>query len=191
MSFAEATCPENRGTDLKAFVTGSSIHRLEDKRQGRTYNRAADVTDRDGVEAACSSILKAFRTVDILVNGAGGNKPGATTGPDLSFFDIPRKALESVMDVNLLGTIIPCQVFARVMAEKSSGVILNTSSVVAIRLVTKVLGYSAPKAGVSNFTHWLAVHTSQNYSKEIRVNAFVQLPVFTVFTHAFGRPSMT
>jgi NAD(P)-dependent dehydrogenase (short-subunit alcohol dehydrogenase family) len=138
---------------------------------GRAMAVVADVTNRASVEAACSRVLEAYGTVDILVNGAGGNSPRATCGPSLSFFDVPQEALESVVRLNLLGTVIPCQVFGRVMAEKGSGVILNFSSINSFRPLTNIPAYSAAKAAVSNFTQWLAVHMSQNYSKEIRVNA--------------------
>ena len=138
---------------------------------GKAIAVRADVTDRASVEEACETVLETFGTVDILVNGAGGNSPEATTGPNLSFFDIPEQALESVVHLNLLGTMIPCQVFGKVMAEKGSGVILNFSSMNALRPLTNIPAYSAAKAAVSSFTQWLAVHMSQNYSKKIRVNA--------------------
>ena len=112
-----------------------------------------------------------FRRVDILINGAGGNKPQATTNPDQSFFDLSTDALRWVFDLNLIGTILPSQVFGKIMADQKSGVILNISSMNAIRPLTRIAAYSAAKAGVSNFTQWLAVHMAQNYSPEIRVNA--------------------
>ncbi|MFQ6094823.1 MAG: SDR family NAD(P)-dependent oxidoreductase, partial [Candidatus Bathyarchaeia archaeon] len=87
-----------------------------EKNGGRALAIATDVTDRASVEAACKRVLELFGTVDILINGAGGNSPEATTGPNMSFFDIPQEALEFVIRLNLLGTIIPCQVFGRVMA---------------------------------------------------------------------------
>jgi len=141
------------------------------ERGGKALAVTADVTDRLSVEAACKKVLDAFGTVDILVNGAGGNSPEATTGTDLSFFDISQEALESVVRLNLLGTVIPCQVFGKVMAEKGSGVILNFSSINTFRPLTNIPAYSAAKAAVSNFTQWLAVHMSHNYSRKIRVNA--------------------
>lgn len=156
--------------DIREDAAQTVASRIKEK--GReAISVVADVTDRASVEAACKTVLQTFRTVDILVNGAGGNSPEATTGPNLSFFDITQKALEFVVHLNLLGTMIPCQVFGEVMAEKGSGVILNFSSENAIRPLTNIPAYSAAKAAVSNFTQWLAVHMSQNYSKKIRVNA--------------------
>jgi NAD(P)-dependent dehydrogenase (short-subunit alcohol dehydrogenase family) len=132
---------------------------------------ACNVLDRPGLEAAAQKVLQVFGRVDILVNGAGGNKPQATTGAAGSFFDLPAEALRQVFDLNLLGTILPSQVFGRLMAQQRSGVILNISSMNAFRPLTRIAAYSAAKAGVSNFTQWLAVHMAQEYSSEIRVNA--------------------
>ncbi len=132
---------------------------------------ACDVLDRISVEAACREVLKRFGQVDFLLNGAGGNRKQATTGPDLSFFDMPPDAVQAVFNLNLIGTLLPSQVFGRVLAEREEGVILNISSMNAFRPLTKIPAYSAAKAAVSNFTQWLAVHLSQEYSKKIRVNA--------------------
>jgi NAD(P)-dependent dehydrogenase (short-subunit alcohol dehydrogenase family) len=130
-----------------------------------------DVLDRNSIERAAREILERFDRVDILINGAGGNRPQATTNPDQSFFDLSPEALRWVFDLNLIGTILPSQVFGRIMADQKSGVILNISSMNAFRPLTRIAAYSAAKAGVSNFTQWLAVHMAQTYSPEIRVNA--------------------
>ncbi len=130
-----------------------------------------DVLDRDSLEAAAAIIQKHFGAVDMLINAAGGNHPGATTGPDQSFFDLPRDALGFVFDLNIVGTILPSQTFGRVMVDRNQGVILNISSMNAFRPLTRIPAYSAAKAGVSNFTQWLAVHMAQEYSPNIRVNA--------------------
>jgi NAD(P)-dependent dehydrogenase (short-subunit alcohol dehydrogenase family) len=132
---------------------------------------ACDVLDRGAVQAACEEVNEAFGKIDILVNGAGGNQPGATVSPDLSFFDLPPEALEAVFDLNLLGTLYPCQAFGAQMAKQRSGVILNISSMAAYRPLTRVVAYAAAKAAVSNFTAWLAVYLAKEFSPEIRVNA--------------------
>ena len=132
---------------------------------------ACDVLDKASIETAAQIVLAKFGRVDILINGAGGNKPAATTNPEQTFFDLPAEALRWVFDLNLMGTILPAQVFGRLMAEQKSGVILNISSMNAFRPLTRIAAYSAAKAGVSNFTQWLAVHMAQEYSPEIRVNA--------------------
>jgi NAD(P)-dependent dehydrogenase (short-subunit alcohol dehydrogenase family) len=140
---------------------------------GKHLALAADVLDRPALEEACRRVLDERGKIDFLVNGAGGNDPRATTTPDARFFDVPIAAWQAVTNLNLLGTILPSQVFARPMAERKQGVILNISSVNASRPLTRIAAYSASKAGISNFTQWLAVHLAQEYSPEIRVNAIM------------------
>jgi NAD(P)-dependent dehydrogenase (short-subunit alcohol dehydrogenase family) len=132
---------------------------------------ATNVLQRESIEAAAIKVTQAFGPVDILINGAGGNKPDATTSLDLSFFDIPPDAAQWVFNLNFIGTLLPSQVFGRVMAERDSGVILNISSMSAFRALTRIPAYSAAKAAVSNFTGWLAAHMAQEYSANVRVNA--------------------
>jgi len=138
---------------------------------GKTMIIEADALQKDSLERAAEVIGKEFGSVDCLVNGAGGNHPQATTRPNLSFFDIPEEALRFVFELNLLGTIIPSQVFGKHMAAQGQGLILNVSSMSAFRPLTRVLSYSAAKAGVNSFTQWLAVHLAEEYSPHIRVNA--------------------
>jgi NAD(P)-dependent dehydrogenase (short-subunit alcohol dehydrogenase family) len=130
-----------------------------------------NVLDKANIETVAGEVIAEFGQVDILINGAGGNKPQATTSQDLKFFDLPADAFRWVFDLNMLGTILPTQVFAKMMAEQGSGIILNISSMNAFRPLTRIPAYSAAKAGVSNFTQWLAVHMAQEYSPAIRVNA--------------------
>jgi NAD(P)-dependent dehydrogenase (short-subunit alcohol dehydrogenase family) len=130
-----------------------------------------DVTDRPSIEAAAQQIIDAFRRVDILINGAGGARKEATTSDELPFFDLPADALRWVFDLNCLGTIMCSQVFAKHMVNQGTGNIVNISSMGAFRPLTRSIAYSAAKAGVNNFTQWLAVHMSQEYSDKIRVNA--------------------
>ncbi len=132
---------------------------------------AADVLDVASLQQARSVVLDRFGRVDGLVNAAGGNKPDATTSPARSFFELSPDALRWVFDLNLLGTILPSQVFGDAIAQAGEGVILNVSSMNAFRPLTRIPAYSAAKAGVSNFTAWLAVHMAQEYSPKIRVNA--------------------
>jgi NAD(P)-dependent dehydrogenase (short-subunit alcohol dehydrogenase family) len=132
---------------------------------------ACNVLDKASIESAAQTVRARFGRVDILINGAGGNKPQATTNPEQSFFDLPDDATRWVFDLNLMGTILPSQVFGKMMAEQKNGVIINISSMNAFRPLTRIPAYSAAKAGVSNFTQWLAVHMAQEYSPEIRVNA--------------------
>lgn len=138
---------------------------------GRAAAFHCDVLDRESVRRACDQVIEQLGRVDVLVNGAGGNQPGAVASPDRSFFDLPPEALEAVFDLNLFGTLYPCQVFGRQMAQQKSGVILNISSMTAYRPLTRVVAYGAAKAAVSNFTAWLAVYMARECSPEIRVNA--------------------
>jgi NAD(P)-dependent dehydrogenase (short-subunit alcohol dehydrogenase family) len=142
-----------------------------DKSSGKAIVVASDVLNRETFEKSVEVVLKKFSGIDILINGAGGNHPNATTNPESTFFDLPADAIQFTSDLNLLGSIIPCQVVGKLMAERGEGVILNISSMSALRPLTRVLAYSAAKAAVSNFTQWLAVHMAQEYSPNIRVNA--------------------
>jgi NAD(P)-dependent dehydrogenase (short-subunit alcohol dehydrogenase family) len=132
---------------------------------------ACNVLDRVSLEAAAQAVVERFGRVDILVNGAGGNSPQATTSADKRFFDLPAEAMRWVFDLNLMGTILPSQVFGKVMAEQGAGIILNIASMNALRPLTRIPAYSAAKAGVGNFTQWLAVHMATEYTPAIRVNA--------------------
>lgn len=138
---------------------------------GSAVGIKCDVLDKDSITAACNQVMSEFRQVDILINGAGGNRPEATTSDEMSFFEIPIEALKTVFDLNLVGAVLTCQVFGREMAEKGQGSIINISSMAAFRPLTKIVGYAAAKAALNNFTQWLAVHLNQNYSPKIRVNA--------------------
>ncbi len=132
---------------------------------------ACDVLDKESVKSALREILNHFGRVDVLINGAGGNRPAATTSPEQSFFDIPAAAFNDVTELNLTGAVIPAQVFGAVFARSGRGVILNISSMNAFRPLTRIPAYSAAKAALSNFTQWLAVHMAREYSPDIRVNA--------------------
>jgi NAD(P)-dependent dehydrogenase (short-subunit alcohol dehydrogenase family) len=137
----------------------------------RALALAADVLDPESLRQAAETIVAEFGCVDALINAAGGNNPQATTSADRPFFDLPPDALRFVFDLNILGTVLPSQAFGRLMAQRGEGVILNISSMNAFRPLTRIPAYSAAKAGVSNFTQWLAVHMAQEYSPKIRVNA--------------------
>lgn len=138
---------------------------------GEAISLAANVLERESVEASVAGVVDALGRVDILINGAGGNRKDSATSEEMSFFDIPTDALRFVIDLNLLGSIVPSQAFGRLMAEQGEGCILNISSMNSFRPLTKIVGYSAGKAAINNFTQWLAVHMAQNYAPTIRVNA--------------------
>lgn len=131
----------------------------------------ADVLDKSSLQTCADQVLAHYGRVDALINGAGGNKKQATTSPDLSFFDLPQDAFQWVFNLNFVGTLLPTQVFGKLLAQQGEGAIINIASVNAFRPLTNIPAYSAAKAAVKNFTEWLAVHISQNYSTNVRVNA--------------------
>ncbi len=132
---------------------------------------SADVTRRDEIERVAETLLTRWGHVDILVNAAGGNRLDAITNPGQTFFDLSPDAMRAVFELNLMGTILPSQVFGRHMVKTGQGSIINISSMAASRPLTRVISYAAAKAGVDNFTRWLAVHLAKEYSPHIRVNA--------------------
>jgi len=140
-------------------------------RGGEAIGIACDVTDHSAIELACVEITRQFSTIDILINGAGGNRPGATTSGERTFFDLDSEAIEEVFNLNFTGTLLPSQVFGKRMVEQGHGCIVNIASMNAIRPLTRIPAYSAAKAAVVNFTQWLAVHMAQEYSDKIRVNS--------------------
>lgn len=131
----------------------------------------ADVLERGDLEAARDALLGRWGRVDVLVNAAGGNVPAATLGEGRSFFELTESAFREVLDLNLLGTLIPSQIFGEAMAGAGAGSIVNVSSMAAGRPLTNVVGYSAAKAGVENLTRWLAVELARRYGPGLRVNA--------------------
>ena len=131
----------------------------------------ANVLDKNSLEAAKELIVREYERVDILINGAGGNKKEATADQDQSFFEIPPEAIQWVFNLNFTGAVLTTQVFGELMVEQEAGVVINISSMAAFTPLTKTVSYSAAKAAISNFTQWMAVHFNQNYSPRIRVNA--------------------
>ena len=138
---------------------------------GKALALVADVLSEEQLTTAKDKIESAFGKVDILVNAAGGNQKGATITPDQSFFDLDLDALEQVNQLNYKGTVLPSLVFAKGMVEQKKGSIINISSLAASKALTRVMGYSAAKSAVDNFTRWLAVEMAQKYGDGIRVNA--------------------
>jgi len=128
---------------------------------GRATGFRCDVLDKANIEAVADQILTEFGQIDILINAAGGNKPQATTSPDLKFFDLPADAFRWVLDLNLLGTILPSQIFGKIMANQKHGIILNISSMNSFRPLTRIPAYSAAKAGVS--CPWIFPHRAKSF----------------------------
>ena len=130
-----------------------------------------DVLDRARLEQNRDEILARYGRIDTLLNAAGGNMPGATIAPDKTFFDLDPAQFQRVLDLNLTGTVIPTQVFLKPMADQGKGSIINFSSMAAFRPMTRVCGYAAAKAGISNFTAFMATECAKKFGEGIRVNA--------------------
>ncbi|MGH3088854.1 MAG: SDR family oxidoreductase [Rubrobacteraceae bacterium] len=140
-------------------------------RGGEAVALAADVLDREQLEAARDEIVRRWGGVDILVNAAGGNVPEATVGDEESFFGLSKEAFGEVFDLNLLGTVLPTQVFGEAMVREHEGSVVNISSMSAQKPLTRVVGYSAAKAAVENLTRWLSVELARKHGPGMRVNA--------------------
>lgn len=138
---------------------------------GQAIGIGADVLDKDSLKSAYDRVLDHYGKVDILINGAGGNRPQATASPDRSFFDLPADAVQWVFNLNFIGSLLSSQVFGRALVDQGTGVVLNISSMTAFTPLTRVVAYSGAKAAINNFTQWLAVHFAQEFSPAIRVNA--------------------
>ena len=126
------------------------------KQVGEAMFLSCNVLDKVSLEKCREQVLAAYGTVDILLNAAGGNQPGATISPDKTFLDLDIEAVRKVVDLNLFGTILPTQVFVPIMAEKGKGAIINFCSESGLRPLTRVFGYGAAKAAVANYTQYMA-----------------------------------
>lgn len=138
---------------------------------GEAMFLVTDVMNPDVVQSNCDEILARYGKIDALLNAAGGNMPGATIAPTGNFFDVKIDDFQKVLDLNLTGTVIPTQVFLKPMVEAGKGAIVNFTSMAAFRPLTRVMGYAAAKAGISNFTAFLANEVATKFSSKIRVNA--------------------
>lgn len=130
-----------------------------------------NVLNQEELEEIRNFIVEKYGRLDILINAAGGNMPGATIGPDQAFYDLKLGDLQKVMDLNVIGTMLPSKVFSELFAKQKSGIIINISSASAERPLTRVVGYSASKAAIDNFTKWMSVELATKYGEGIRVNA--------------------
>ena len=130
-----------------------------------------DVMSQEKLQENCDAILAKYGRVDALLNAAGGNMPGATIAPDKTFFDLDPAQFQTVLNLNLTGTVIPTQVFLKPMVKQGKGAIVNFSSMAAFRPMTRVCGYAAAKAGISNFTAYMATECAKKFGEGIRVNA--------------------
>ena len=155
---------ERRATEVAAEI---------EREGGESVALVADVLDRKGLEDVCEEVIDRWDRLDVLVNAAGGNVPEATVSGNAEFFGLPEEALRHVFELNLLGSVLPSQVFGRAMARgtEPEGCIVNISSMAAQKPLSGVIGYAAAKAAVENFTRWMAVELAHKYGAGMRVNA--------------------
>lgn len=147
--------------------TVNEFKKISEKVEGYVCN----VVEEKSLQVAAAKIIEKHGKIDALINAAGGNKPGATVAPTQSVFDVDVEQFKQVIDLNLFGSIIPSLVFGKAMAENKKGTIINISSMAADRAITRIMGYSASKAAIDNFTKWMAVELAQKYGDGMRVNA--------------------
>ncbi len=138
---------------------------------GQALALIADVTNESQLEAACQQMLTAFGKIDGLVNAAGGNIPNAVVQPNQDVFELNFQALQEVMQLNLMGTVMPTQVFGKAIKKNGSGSIVNISSVVSQLAITKVLGYSMAKSAIDSYTQWFALELANRFGDAIRMNS--------------------
>ncbi|UII23326.1 SDR family oxidoreductase [Fulvivirga ligni] len=130
-----------------------------------------DVLNVNSLKTAAEKIVATFKTIDILINAAGGNTNGATLQPDQNIFDIKLEHFDTAVQLNLQGTIYPSVIFGEIMAKNGSGSIINVSSMAAESAITRVPAYSVAKSGINSFTQWLACEMAHKYGDKVRVNA--------------------
>ncbi|WP_026712273.1 SDR family oxidoreductase [Flavobacterium daejeonense] len=162
---------------VKIVILGrnqETINEMINSLTGKGYDAigiAANILDKESLEQTRKKILRQYGKIDILLNAAGGNMPGATIATNQTIFDLSMDAFQTVTDLNLNGTVLPSIVFGEIMAQQKEGIIINFSSMTVERAVTRVVGYSASKAAMENFTRWMAVEMATKFSNKIRVNA--------------------
>lgn len=154
----------------KAEVGNALVDEIK-KNGGEAIFLTTDVMNREALEQNLKDILDKYGRVDALLNAAGGNMPGATIAPTGTFFDLKVEEFQRVLELNLLGTVLPTQVFLKPMVEQQKGAIVNFSSMAAFRPLTRVCGYAAAKAGISNYTAYMATEVAKKFGEGIRVNA--------------------
>lgn len=161
----------------KAVLLGTNEKTLERKTKelsgiaDNVVGLRCDVLNEEQLKKTNETILKLFGRIDILINAAGGNRPEGTIGTDQSVFDLKFEDLRMVTDLNFYGTVLPTLIFGKTMAKQKKGSIINMSSMATKRAITRVVGYSAAKSAIDNFTRWMAVEMAQKFGNGIRVNA--------------------
>lgn len=170
-SIAEVLVEEGAEVALWDISEERATERVEAINNPRAFAVGCDAMNPDSVRSALDFSVSRMKTLDILVNCAGGSRKETTTAPDLSFFEMLPDEMQKTLGLNYFASVIPSQHAGKIFAEKQKGVILNISSIAGILPVTRAVSYSDGKAAINSFTRWLAVHVAQNYSPNIRVNA--------------------
>ena len=160
----------------KVIIIGRSQEKIDSKiselgSNGNVDGFSCDVLEESQVEGVRDQIVAKYGKVDVLINAAGGNMPGATITPDQTLDDLSVEEFRKVSDLNLVGTVVPCKAFGKTMAKQTKGSIINISSMAAYLPISRVVGYSAAKAGIDNFTKWLATEMASKFGEGLRVNA--------------------
>lgn len=159
------------GILARSFEKAQTIVDQIESNGGKAFAVKGNVLNQEELEAIRDEIAEKYGRLDILINAAGGNMPGATITPDQNIYDLKADDLQKVLDLNVIGTILPSKVFSTLFASQKNGVIINISSASAERPLTRVIGYSASKAAIDNFTKWMSVELASKYGEGIRVNA--------------------
>jgi NAD(P)-dependent dehydrogenase (short-subunit alcohol dehydrogenase family) len=156
--------------DINEQAAQEAAQRIIDE-GGDAFGLKTNVLEKSALEETCRLVLDKYGKVDLLLNAAGGNMPGATISPEKTVFDLDVADFDKVTNLNFKGTVLPSLVFGEVMAKQRSGNIINISSMAAYQSITRVVGYSAAKAAVSNFTAWMAMEMAMKFEGSVRVNA--------------------
>ncbi|ACI19076.1 SDR family oxidoreductase [Dictyoglomus thermophilum] len=159
-------------TDINEKALMTQVEKL--KSMGITAEGfVMNALEKENVKEVAEKVKNMFGKIDILLNAAGGNIPEAVTSDKVTFWDLPIESIQKVVNINLFaGAIIPSQIIGKMMVENpEGGVIINFASMSSFRPLTRVVGYSAAKAAVANFTQWLAVYVAKEFSPKVRVNA--------------------
>lgn len=156
--------------DYKKEIVDTAITNLKQVSEN-VAGFVCNVLEKESLEAISKEIISKFGKMDVLINAAGGNMPGATIGADQNIFDVKIDDFKKVVDLNLFGSILPSLVFGKEMTRNKQGVIINISSMTAQSAITRVVGYSASKAAIDNYTKWLSVELASKFGDGMRVNA--------------------
>ncbi|MDF4202317.1 SDR family oxidoreductase [Maribacter sp. SA7] len=156
--------------DYKEEIVNEAVENLK-KVKNTVTGFVCNALDEESLKKVADKIIDQHGKIDILINAAGGNMPGATIGVDQTIFDVNIDHFKKVVDLNLFGSILPALVFGKEMVKHKKGVIINISSMTAQSAITRVVGYSASKAAIDNFTKWLSVELATKFGEGLRVNA--------------------